>query len=266
MPASPLITVMTGAARKAARAVSRDFGEVENLQVSQKGPADFVTRADRKAEKVIVEELKRARPKWGFHLEEGGEIAGTDGQHVWVVDPIDGTTNFIHGIPHFAVSIGVTRYGEPGAGVIFNPISDELFAAERGGGAYVNDRRLRVSGRRDISDAVIACGVPHRGRGDHAEFRRELAQVQAKAAGIRRAGTASLDLAWVAAGRLDGYWERGLKPWDICAGIVMVREAGGFAADIDGGPDVMNTDDIMAGNEYMQAELKACIKASRTSE
>jgi myo-inositol-1(or 4)-monophosphatase len=257
---------MTGAARKAARAVSRDFGEVENLQVSQKGPADFVTRADRKAEKVIVEELKKARPKWGFHLEEGGEIAGTDGQHVWVVDPIDGTTNFIHGIPHFAVSIGVTRNGEPVAGVIYNPISDELFAAERGGGAYVNDRRLRVSGRRDISDAVIACGIPHRGRGDHAEFRRELAQVQAKAAGIRRAGTASLDLAWVAAGRLDGYWERGLKPWDICAGIVMVREAGGFAADIDGGPDVMTTGDIMAGNEHMQAQLKACIKAARTSE
>jgi myo-inositol-1(or 4)-monophosphatase len=257
---------MTGAARKAARAVSRDFGEVENLQVSQKGPADFVTRADRKAEKIIVEELKRARPKWGFHLEEGGEIAGTDGQHVWVVDPIDGTTNFIHGIPHFAVSIGLTRNGEPVAGVIYNPIADELFAAERGGGAYVNDRRLRVSGRRDISDAVIACGIPHRGRGDHAEFRRELAQVQAKAAGIRRAGTASLDLAWVAAGRLDGYWERGLKPWDICAGIVMVREAGGFAADIDGGPDVMNTGDIMAGNEYMQSELKACIKAARSGE
>ena len=168
MPASPLITVMTGAARKAARAVSRDFGEVENLQVSQKGPADFVTRADRKAEKIIVEELKRAHPKWGFHLEEGGEIAGTDGQHVWVVDPIDGTTNFIHGIPHFAVSIGLTRNGEPVAGVIYNPIADELFAAERGGGAYVNDRRLRVSGRRDISDAVIACGIPHRGRGDHA--------------------------------------------------------------------------------------------------
>jgi len=257
---------MTGAARKAARAVSRDFGEVENLQVSQKGPADFVTRADRKAEKVIVEELRKARPKWGFHLEEGGEIAGTDGQHVWVVDPIDGTTNFIHGIPHFAVSIGLTRNGEPVAGVIYNPIADELFAAERGGGAYVNDRRLRVSGRRDISDAVIACGIPHRGRGDHAEFRRELAQVQVKAAGIRRAGTASLDLAWVAAGRLDGYWERGLKPWDICAGIVMVREAGGFAADIDGGPDVMNTGDIMAGNEHMQAQLKACIKAAHTAE
>ncbi|MEO1159326.1 MAG: inositol monophosphatase family protein, partial [Pseudomonadota bacterium] len=235
-------------------------------QVSQKGPADFVTRADRKAEKVIVEELKKARPKWGFHLEEGGEIAGTDGQHVWVVDPIDGTTNFIHGIPHFAVSIGLTRNGEPVAGVIYNPITDELFAAERGGGAYLNDRRLRVSGRRDISDAVIACGIPHRGRGDHAEFRRELAQVQAKAAGIRRAGTASLDLAWVAAGRLDGYWERGLQPWDICAGIVMVREAGGFAADIDGGPDVMNTGDIMAGNEHMQSGLKACIKAARAGE
>ena len=257
---------MTGAARKAARAVSRDFGEVENLQVSQKGPADFVTRADRKAEKVVVEELKKARPKWGFLLEEGGEIAGTDGQHVWVVDPIDGTTNFIHGIPHFAVSIGLTRNGEPVAGVIYNPITDELFAAERGGGAYLNDRRLRVSGRRDISDAAIACGIPHRGRGDHAEFRRELAQVQVKAAGIRRAGTASLDLAWVAAGRLDGYWERGLQPWDICAGIVMVREAGGFAADIDGGPNVMNTGDIMAGNEHMQAQLKACIKAARTTE
>ncbi len=266
MPASPLITVMTGAARKAARAVSRDFGEVENLQVSQKGPADFVTRADRKAERIIVEELRKARPKWGFHLEESGEIAGVDGQHVWVVDPIDGTTNFIHGIPHFAVSIGLTRNGEPVAGIIYNPIADELFAAERGGGAYLNDRRLRVSGRRDISDAVIACGIPHRGRGDHAEFRRELAQIQVKAAGIRRAGTASLDLAWVAAGRLDGYWERGLKPWDICAGIVMVREAGGFAAEIDGGPDVMNTGDIMAGNEHMQAQLKACIKAAKSAD
>ncbi len=263
MPASPLITVMTGAARKAARAVSRDFGEVENLQVSQKGPADFVTRADRKAEKVLVDELKRARPKWGFVLEEGENIKGTDGQHDWVIDPIDGTTNFIHGIPHFAVSIGVTRNGEPVAGVVYNPISDELFVAERGGGAYLNDRRLRVSARRDIHDAVIACGVPHRGRGDHAEFRRELAHVQAKVAGIRRAGTASLDLAWVAAGRLDGYWERGLKPWDICAGIVLVREAGGFAADIDGGPDVMQTGDIMAGNEHMQKELKACIQAAR---
>ena len=254
---------MIGAARKAARAISRDFGEVENLQVSQKGPADFVTRADRKAEEVVREELKKARPKWGFLLEETGEIKGSDGQHVWVVDPIDGTTNFIHGIPHFAISIGVTRNGEPVAGVIYNPMSDELFAAERGGGAYLNDRRLRVSGRRDIHDAVIACGIPHRGRGDHVLFRRELAQVQARAAGIRRAGTASLDLAWVAAGRLDGYWEHGLKPWDICAGIVLVREAGGFVTDINGGPDVMATCNILAGNEAMSQQLGDCLKQAR---
>lgn len=263
MAASPLVTVMINAARKAARAITRDFGEVANLQVSQKGPADFVTRADRKAEDVVRDELKKARPQWGFLLEEAGEIPGKDGQHVWVVDPIDGTTNFIHGIPHFAVSIGLTRNGEPVAGVVYNPITDELFAAERGGGAYLNDRRIRVSGRRDIHDAVIACGMPHRARGNHAEFRAELAQVQAKASGIRRAGTASLDLAWVAAGRLDGYWERGLKPWDICAGIVLVREAGGFVADIDGAVDVMATGNIMAGNEHMSKELGDCLKAAR---
>jgi myo-inositol-1(or 4)-monophosphatase len=161
------------------------------------------------------------------------------------------------------MSIGLTRNGEPVAGVVYNPISDELFAAERGGGAYLNDRRIRVSGRRDIHDAVIACGIPHRGRGDAVKFRAELAQVQAKAAGIRRAGTASLDLAWVAAGRLDGFWERGLKPWDICAGIVLVREAGGFCTDIDGAGDVMATGNIMAGNEHMSKQLGDCLKAAK---
>ena len=265
MAASPLVTVMINAARKAARAITRDFGEVANLQVSQKGPADFVTRADRKAEDVVREELSKARPQWGFLLEEAGEIKGKDGQHVWVVDPIDGTTNFIHGIPHFAVSIGLTRNGEPVAGVVYNPITDELFAAERGGGAYLNDRRIRVAARRDIHDAVIACGMPHRGRGDHVQFRAELAQVQAKASGLRRAGTASLDLAWVAAGRLDGYWERGLKPWDICAGIVLVREAGGFARDIDGAADMMATGNILAGNELIAAQLGDCLKAAKSA-
>jgi myo-inositol-1(or 4)-monophosphatase len=265
MAASPLVTVMINAARKAARAITRDFGEVANLQVSQKGPADFVTRADRKAEDVVREELSKARPQWGFLLEEAGEIKGKDGQHVWVVDPIDGTTNFIHGIPHFAISIGLTRNGEPVAGLVYNPIADELFSAERGGGAYLNDRRIRVAARRDIHDAVIACGMPHRGRGDHVQFRAELAQVQAKDSGLRRAGTASLDLAWVAAGRLDGYWERGLKPWDICAGIVLVREAGGFARDIDGAADVMATGNILAGNELVSAQLGDCLKAAKSA-
>ena len=266
MPASPIVTVMINAARKAARAIQRDFGEVELLQVSQKGPADFVTRADRKAEQVVRDELARARPTYGFLMEEQGAVAGTDGQHRWVVDPIDGTTNFIHGIPHIAISIALERNGEPVAGVVYNPIVNELFTAERGGGAYLNDRRLRVAARRDLHDAVIACGIPHRGGSDHALFRRELARVQAQASGIRRAGTASLDLAWVAAGRLDGYWERGLQPWDIAAGMVLVREAGGTVGDIDGAADVLGTGNIVCGNEAIHAQLVKELKAAAAGD
>ncbi len=264
MAPSPLLSVMINAARKGARAVRRDFGEVATLQVSLKGPANFVTKADRRAEQVVREELAKARPTYGFLMEESGEVAGTDGQHRWVIDPIDGTTNFIHGIPHFAVSIGLERAGEAVAGVIYNPNTDELFVAEKGRGAFLNDRRLRVAARKALSDSVIACGIPHLARGDHPKFRAELTRLQAKAAGIRRFGAASLDLAWVAAGRIDGYWERGLSPWDLCAGIVIVREAGGIVGDCDASEaDPMKTGDVLAANGDLFPLLRAELLAAR---
>jgi len=263
MPASPLLTVMINAARKASRAIRRDFGEVESLQVSQKGPANFVTRSDKRAEQTIRDELLKARPQWSFLMEETGRTEGADSSHCWIVDPIDGTTNFIHGIPHFAISIGLLRANELIAGIIYNPITDELFAAERGRGAFLNDRRMRVAARRDLQDAVIACGIPHLGRGDHAQFRRELAHVQAKTAGIRRFGAAALDLAFVAAGRFDGYWERGLKAWDIAAGIVIVREAGGMAGDIDGAADVLATGDIISANSELYPQIAQELAAAK---
>lgn len=248
--------VMTGAARKAGRRLARDFNEVEHLQVSKKGPADFVTNADMKAEEIVYEELSKARPGYGFLMEERGVVEGTDRSHRWIVDPLDGTLNFMHAQPHFAVSIALEREGELVAGVIYNPASDELFHAEKGRGAYVNDRRLRVSERRSFQEAVIACGTPFFGKKGHARFLKELHQIMPMCAGIRRYGAASLDLAYVAAGRFDGFWERDLKAWDIAAGIVLVREAGGFAGSIENTGDVLETGDIAAGNEHVLAELR----------
>jgi len=252
--------VMTGAARKAGRKLARDFNEVEHLQVSRKGPADFVTAADRKAEDVLFEELSRGRPGYGFLMEERGEVEGSDRSHRWIVDPLDGTTNFMHAQPHFAISIALEREGELIAGVIYNPASDDLFHAEKGRGAYCNDRRLRVSERRRLQDCVIATGMPYFGKSGHARFLKELHQVMAMTAGVRRYGAASLDLAWTAAGRFDGFWERGLKPWDIAAGLVMVREAGGRAGSLDGTGDVLETGDIAAGNEYVLTELRTLLE------
>ncbi|MFW5661028.1 MAG: inositol monophosphatase family protein [Oceanicaulis sp.] len=248
--------VMTGAARKAGRRLARDFNEVEHLQVSKKGPADFVTAADVKAEQIVFEELSKARPGYGFLMEERGAVEGTDKSHRWIVDPLDGTLNFMHAQPHFAVSIGLEREGELVAGVVYNPATDELFHAEKGRGCYVNDRRLRVSERRSFQEAVIGTGTPFFGKSGHARFLKELHQIMPMCAGIRRYGSAALDLAWVAAGRLDGFWERDLKPWDIAAGIVLVREAGGFAGSIEDTGDVMETGHIAAGNEAMLAELR----------
>ena len=260
MAYSAILNVMVGAARKASRPLQRDFGEVENLQVSLKGPANFVTKSDQRTEQIIRGELERARPTYGFLMEEEGEIAGTDGQHRWIIDPIDGTTNFIHGIPHFAISIGLERKGEIVAGLIYNPISDDLYTAERGQGAYLNNRRLRVAKRRQLDMAVVACGIPHLGRGDHEIFRGEIERVQAKAAGIRRFGAASLDLAWVASGRIDGYWERGLAAWDIAAGLLMVKEAGGRVEDLDGGPNALSTGNILAANDDLFMPLRTEIR------
>ncbi|HEV2000467.1 MAG TPA: inositol monophosphatase family protein [Xanthobacteraceae bacterium] len=259
---SALINVMVAAARKASRALLRDFGEVENLQVSLKGPANFVTNADRRAEEIIHRELSKARPAYGFLMEERGRVAGSDDKNLWIVDPLDGTTNFMHGIPLFAISIALVREGVPFAGIVFHPTSDELFMAERGRGAYVNDRRLRVAARRELADCVVCCGIPHRGRGDTARFRAELGAVQDQVAGVRRTGAAALDLAWVAAGRFDGFWERGLSAWDIAAGVVILREAGGFATDLNGAEEVLDKDTIVAGNEHVHAALRKVLQAA----
>jgi len=260
MARSAILNVMVQAAIKAGRSLSRDFGEVQNLQVSLKGPGDYVSQADRRAEQIVHAELSRARPDYSFLMEESGAIEGADGQHRWIIDPLDGTTNFLHGIPIFAVSIALERQGQLVAGVIFNPAMDELYTAERGGGAFMNDRRLRVSARRNLIDAVIGTGVPHLGRGHHPTYLAELAKVMGETAGIRRMGAASLDLAYVAAGRLDGFWEDALSPWDIAAGILMIREAGGFVTDLEGGQDMLENGCVLAGNEPIHAGLARLIR------
>jgi myo-inositol-1(or 4)-monophosphatase len=260
---SALLNVMTAAARKAGRSLKRDFGEVEHLQVSLKGPANFVTAADRRTEEILQAELTKARPGYGFLGEEGGRQVGDDKSHCWIVDPLDGTTNFLHGIPQFAISIALERDGVIVAGVIYNPANEELFTAERGKGAFLNDQRLRVAARRRLSDAVVACGLPHMGRGDLGLFRRELALIQDRVVGLRRFGAAALDLAWLAAGRFDVFWERDLSPWDMAAGIIMVREAGGFATDLDGGESLFLKKQIIAGNEFLHKELLQALKEAR---
>jgi len=255
MARSALLNVMMQAARKAGRTLKRDFGEVENLQVSLKGPANFVSAADRRAEEILHEELTRARPGYSFLGEEGGRRDGADKTHTWIVDPLDGTSNFLHGIPQFAVSIALEREGTIVAGLIYNPANDELFTAERGKGAFLNDQRLRVAARRRLLDAVVACGLPHHGRGDLPLFRKEFMAVQDKVAGLRRFGAATLDLAWVAAGRFDAFWERDISPWDMAAGLLLVREAGGYVTDMDGGDAMLAKGHILAGNEAMHREL-----------
>lgn len=240
----------------------RDFGEVEQLQVSLKGTSDFVSSADLKAEKILRAELTKARPDFGLVLEEAGEIAGKDRSHRWLIDPLDGTTNFLHGIPHFAISIALERDGEIVAGVIYQPLTDEMYHAEKGAGAFVNERRLRVSARRRLEDAVLATGIPHRGRGDHPAFLRQLAAVMAATAGVRRFGSAALDLAYVAAGRCDGFWETALQPWDVAAGILMVREAGGYVSEIGGGHGMLHSGDILAANDHLHLQLGTLLRGA----
>ena len=255
MARSALLNVMVQAAMKAGRSLSRDFGEVQNLQVSLKGPGDYVSQADRKAEDIIFTELAKARPGYSFLMEERGTVAGDDSQHRWIVDPLDGTTNFLHGIPIFSISIALERQGQLVAAVVYNPAMDELYTAERGGGAFMNDRRLRVAARTKLNDAVVGCGVPHLGRGHHGNFLVELRNVMGEVAGIRRLGSAALDLAYVAAGRMDGYWETGLSAWDIAAGILLMREAGGFVSEPDGGQNMLESGAIVAGNEAIHRAM-----------
>jgi myo-inositol-1(or 4)-monophosphatase len=260
MARSAILNVMVGAAFKAARGLKRDFGEVENLQVSKKGPADFVSAADHRAEEIIRTELQRARPNYGLLMEESGATEGNDPQHRWIVDPLDGTTNFLHGIPHFAISIALERQGKLAAAVVYSPISDELFTAERGAGAYVNDRRLRVAARSNLGEAVVATGMPFMGHGDSAKYLQELARIMPAVSGVRRFGAAALDLAWVAAGRFDGFWERGLSPWDVAAGLLLIREAGGYVTDVDGGEASPESGHIVAGNEAIHRQLLTLLR------
>ncbi len=260
---SATLNVMMSAARKAARGLIRDFGEVEQLQVSLKGPSDFVSSADLKTEKILRQELQKARPAFGFLMEEGGRIEGSDASHRWIIDPIDGTTNFLHGIPHFAISIGLERDGEIIAGVVYEPVHDEMFHAEKGAGAYLNEHRLRVSARRRMDEAIFATGIPYKGRPGHRQFLADAEAVMANSAGIRRFGSAALDLAYVAAGRYEGYWESGIKAWDIAGGIVLVREAGGYVTDFDGQGDMLQKGEVVAANDQLHRPLFSLLQSVR---
>ncbi len=255
-----IINVMDKAARRAGRDLSRDFGEVEQLQVSSKGTADFVTAADTRAEETLHYELTRARPEFGFFGEEGGTREEGDGVHRWIVDPLDGTTNFLHGLPQFAVSIALEERGQIVAGVVYNPLTDELFWAERNNGAFLNDRRLRVSARQHLSECLIATGIPFLGHGEPARYVETLNAVMGEVAGIRRFGAAALDLAYVAAGRFDGFWEFDLNIWDIAAGVLIVREAGGFVSDTAGRDTVLQTGEVVAGNDRIHEKLRKCVR------
>ena len=257
---SPIINVMEAAARKAARGLVRDFGEVEQLQVSRKGPADFVSAADLRAEEVLGRELSKARPNYRLNMEEKGDIGGEDEHNTWIVDPLDGTSNFLHGIPHFAISIALQRDSEIIAGAIYEPIRDELFWAEKGQGAFLNGRRLRVSSREHLATALIATGMPFKGKPKHPKYMETLDAVIPNVAGVRRFGSAALDLAWLAAGRYDGFWEFGLQPWDIAAGIVIVREAGGFVTDVDQRDTMLETGNILAANERLHDPLGKLVR------
>jgi len=259
---SGLVRVMEKAARKAGGKLRRDFGEVEHLQVSRKGPSDFVSKADQGSERIIWDELRAARPDWGFLFEEAGEIKGEEGKPRFIVDPLDGTSNFLHGIPHFSISIAAQEpkldgsgWGEVTAGVVYQPMTDETFWAEKTRGCWLHDKRLRVSGRRDMSEALIATGTPYQGHGDFAEWTKIFHKVGMQVAGIRRFGSAALDLAWVAAGRYDGFWESDLSPWDTAAGCLLVREAGGFVSDYRGRSQPICADQVIAGNDMLHSRL-----------
>ncbi|MCI0754107.1 inositol monophosphatase family protein [Teichococcus vastitatis] len=261
---SPALNVVVAAAQKAGRRLLRDFGEVEQLQVSMKGPGDFVSQADLRAEETLRAELGRARPNFAFFGEEQGETGAADWEWRWVIDPLDGTTNFLHGIPHWCVSIGIEkRTGESTseimAGVIYNPAADELFWAEKGVGAFLNDRRLRVSGRRDMLSAVFATGIPFAKVQRKAEFSATLAKLMPQVAGVRRMGAAALDLAWTAAGRYEGYWELGLQKYDMAAGMVILKEAGGYCTDPEGN-DPYPTGNVVAGNPFLQPKLREVVQ------
>lgn len=257
-----LLQVMIDAARKAGRRLARDFGEVSELQVSKKGPSDFVSAADLKSEEILVEELTKVRPGYGILAEERGLVEGTDKTHRWIIDPLDGTTNFLHAIPHFAITVALERDGELVAGVTHNPVTNEIFWTERGKGAFLNDKRLRVAARKTLGEAVIATGIPFQGKTGHGQFLKELHQLSQRVAGIRRFGSAALDLAYVAAGRFDAYWERDLKPWDLAAGRLMVTEAGGKVTAVEGGEFGLDEGSVLASNLDLHPLVLERLKAA----
>jgi len=259
---SPIINVMIKAAEKAARHLLRDFNEVENLQVSRKGPGDFVTAADKRAEEIILDELKYARPDYSFLMEESGEIKGKDTDHVWIVDPLDGTHNYMHGLPHWCISIALEVKGRVEAGIVYDPIKEEMFRAERSLGAFINrNKRLRVSNRNDMESALISFGSAQLNPTRQAQFIKELNAVSSVAPMVRRLGAGALDLCYVAAGRSDAYWERGLKPWDCAAGILIVKEAGGFVTSIENEENPVYSKNLVAGNNDIYAEVRKIIKS-----
>ena len=246
---SPLINIMQKAAKKASRGLRRDFNELENLQVKTKGPANFVTASDIRTQKIIYDELSYAKPDWSFVMEESKPIKNKNTKARFIVDPIDGTTNFMHGNPNFAISIAAEINDRLEAAIVYSPITDEMFVAERGKGSFLNDKRIRVATRKKLSESILITGIPHLGRGNKELFIKEMDIIIPEVAGIRRSGSAALDLAWIAAGRYDIFWERGLSIWDIAAGILLVREAGGFAKGIDGSDEDLWNGNIISGND-----------------
>ena len=246
---SPLLNIMQMAAKKASRGLRRDFNELENLQVKTKGPANFVTASDIRTQKIIYEELSYAKPDWSFIMEESKPIENQNTKARFIIDPIDGTTNFMHGNPNFAISIAAEIDNRLEAAIIYSPITDEMFTAERGKGSFLNDKRIRVATRKKLSESILITGIPHLGRGNKELFIKEMDKIIPEVAGIRRSGSAALDLAWIAAGRYDIFWERGLSVWDIAAGILLVREAGGFAKGIDGSDQDLWNGNIISGND-----------------
>ncbi|RYH11732.1 inositol monophosphatase family protein [Tropicimonas sp. IMCC6043] len=255
------LNVMIKAARKAGRSLVKDFREVENLQVGTKGPGDFVTKADLRAEEIIREELTTARPTYGWHAEESADVAGADPTRRWIVDPLDGTTNFLHGLPHWAISIALEHKGEIIAGVVFDAAKDEMYVAEKGAGAWLNDMRIRVSGRSRMSESLFATGVPWGAKTTLPATIQDLAKLMPQCAGVRRSGAASLDLAYVAAGRFEGYWEREVNPHDIAAGLILVREAGGFVAPLYEGRSIFDDRMVIAGNGAVFAKLSEVLRS-----
>ena len=263
MPASALMNVMLGAARKAGRTLARDIGEVGQLQVSRKGPGDFVTAADLRAEDIIFNDLQRAREGYCFLMEERGVVEGPDKTHRWIVDALDGTTNFLHGLPHFAVSIALERDGQLVAGLVYNPVTQETFTAEKGQGAFLNDRRIRVAGRRNINEALVATNWSNGRDADKHNGLSEYAAVKQAAAGVRTFGAVALDLAWVAAGRFDACLHRDIEPWDMAAGIVILREAGALVSDANGGLSMFETGSVLSGSPPIVKGLTAALAPQR---